>query len=517
MTTRNLRLCLAAGLAATGPALAQGPEIIYTSVASAPQAKREVPGHAPLEFDGFFLMYGSPSGQYWAVRASTNDLTTQDDVILFGSGTSAVVVAKEGTPSAADPSRTWGIFDNEIGINDAGTIAFHNNLSDPTTDDEVIVRYVLSAGTPVFDTVVLREGQPAPDAGVTPFIPAGATIGANLSDATLLSDGTVGALVQLAPLTGLIDGTNDECVYLGGAAQQRELVTSPAGWPNLWDFFTTARYNATGTKSLVDGDDNSLVDDITAIDNVVAIQQGQTIAGLTSPVDSTGSDYVWMTPSGDWFAVGNNTNADEDWVVRNGVVVANALGGPTNDITPGNPSGELWSDTDYAACFVIATGNAAGDYVVCGLTTAASNANAVIVLNGETVVSREGDPVDLDGNGQFDDNTFIRTYGDNTAFLTDDGWLYVRITLTNDPTLGNAGPDLGQALVRQRIFQPSACYANCDNSTQAPILNVADFTCFLNRFAAGDSYANCDQSTQPPVLNVADFTCFLNQFAAGCP
>jgi hypothetical protein len=49
------------------------------------------------------------------------------------------------------------------------------------------------------------------------------------------------------------------------------------------------------------------------------------------------------------------------------------------------------------------------------------------------------------------------------------------------------------------------------------VLNVADFTCFLQRFAAGESYANCDQSTAPPVLNVADFTCFLQRFAAGCP
>jgi hypothetical protein len=62
-----------------------------------------------------------------------------------------------------------------------------------------------------------------------------------------------------------------------------------------------------------------------------------------------------------------------------------------------------------------------------------------------------------------------------------------------------------------------ACYANCDGSTAAPVLNVADFTCFLQRYAAGDSYANCDQSTAIPVLNVADFTCFLQRYAAGCP
>jgi hypothetical protein len=62
-----------------------------------------------------------------------------------------------------------------------------------------------------------------------------------------------------------------------------------------------------------------------------------------------------------------------------------------------------------------------------------------------------------------------------------------------------------------------SCYANCDNSTTPPILNVLDFTCFLNKFAAGDPGANCDGSTIPPILNVLDFTCFLNRFAAGCP
>jgi hypothetical protein len=62
----------------------------------------------------------------------------------------------------------------------------------------------------------------------------------------------------------------------------------------------------------------------------------------------------------------------------------------------------------------------------------------------------------------------------------------------------------------------ATCYANCDGSTTEPVLNVADFSCFLSRFAAGDAYANCDSSTPEPVLNVADFSCFLAKFAAGC-
>jgi hypothetical protein len=60
------------------------------------------------------------------------------------------------------------------------------------------------------------------------------------------------------------------------------------------------------------------------------------------------------------------------------------------------------------------------------------------------------------------------------------------------------------------------CYANCDGSTTAPVLNVNDFICFLGRFAAGEAYANCDGSTVAPVLNINDFVCFQGRFAAGC-
>ncbi|MFN0132144.1 MAG: GC-type dockerin domain-anchored protein [Phycisphaerales bacterium] len=61
------------------------------------------------------------------------------------------------------------------------------------------------------------------------------------------------------------------------------------------------------------------------------------------------------------------------------------------------------------------------------------------------------------------------------------------------------------------------CYANCDLSATPPVLNVADYVCFLNAFAAGAASANCDGSTTPPVLNVNDFICYSNSFAAGCP
>ena len=82
---------------------------------------------------------------------------------------------------------------------------------------------------------------------------------------------------------------------------------------------------------------------------------------------------------------------------------------------------------------------------------------------------------------------------------------------------GNPSAFRNRFEVQGTLSTGGGCYANCDNSTTAPVLNVADFTCFLNRFAAGESYANCDESTTAPVLNVADFTCFLQSFAGGCP
>ncbi|MEX2218366.1 MAG: M14 family zinc carboxypeptidase [Phycisphaerales bacterium] len=83
--------------------------------------------------------------------------------------------------------------------------------------------------------------------------------------------------------------------------------------------------------------------------------------------------------------------------------------------------------------------------------------------------------------------------------------------------LPNAREALAGMLALAEHFLPSACYPNCDGSTTAPALNVADFSCFLGRYAAGEAWANCDSSTVPPVLNVADFSCFLTRYAAGCP
>jgi probable HAF family extracellular repeat protein len=119
--------------------------------------------------------------------------------------------------------------------------------------------------------------------------------------------------------------------------------------------------------------------------------------------------------------------------------------------------------------------------------------------------------------GSVDLNVYLPTVGINLT-----GWTlkYATGVSADGRTIVGYGEHLGAAYNEAWIATlpaPQDCYANCDHSTTTPQLNVNDFICFNNRFAAADPYANCDSSTVAPVLNVNDFTCFLNRYAAGCP
>jgi hypothetical protein len=88
--------------------------------------------------------------------------------------------------------------------------------------------------------------------------------------------------------------------------------------------------------------------------------------------------------------------------------------------------------------------------------------------------------------------------------------------LASTPLAGGAYT-LGTGFLRVSAGGPAACYANCDGSTNPPILNVLDFICFQGLYAQAHPAANCDGSTNPPILNVLDFICFQSAYATGCP
>ncbi len=151
-------------------------------------------------------------------------------------------------------------------------------------------------------------------------------------------------------------------------------------------------------------------------------------------------------------------------------------------------------------------------------------------LSAALGVSGDGSVVVGRGKTGAGDRAFIWTAGggleDLSAYLVArgtsvTGWtLFTANGISADGSIivGN-GQDPSGALVGFviNLNPPVPCYANCNGNTDSPLLTAADFTCFLNKFRAGDAYANCNGNTDTPLLTAADFTCFLNSFRAGCP
>lgn len=158
------------------------------------------------------------------------------------------------------------------------------------------------------------------------------------------------------------------------------------------------------------------------VDGVVVVQEGFPLPGgdPTEIVDSSGIAAVFMSGGGDWTAEGDFDGADVDWVLYNGDLVARE-GDPIHAGTT-----EAWG----TPAFIASTCNSVGDYIVGGDTDLGDIArDQVIVLNGERVVMRQGDPIDLDGNGLFDDNLFLNIFGTDDFRLTDDLQLYFTATV----------------------------------------------------------------------------------------
>lgn len=232
---------------------------------------------------------------------------------------------------------------------------------------------------------------------------------------------------------GGITTSDDEVFEIGPMVIAREAITQPGG-----QFTATVEFDdnidfeemwsdATGTNVLYQGDltGSTSTDDVVVVNGNVVIQEGFVIpgSGFADPIDSSGILGATMDAGGNWYARGNNATTELDWLLRNGVVVA-SVGAP---VTPG--ATELWSDTDFAACFFAHTGNGTGDFITAGVTDNDSRYNGIIVWNGVQVVCREGDPVDVDNDGMFDDGLYINTFGDDDFYLSDANELYFTVTL----------------------------------------------------------------------------------------
>jgi hypothetical protein len=492
--------CIALMAAIGAGQLAAGSEnvVIYSNIAGHPTA--QVPGVPGEEFRSplapFLSLFGSPLGNHWIFKAfSDNPDGAANDVIVAGSGTTGIVVAKEGDPAPIG-GLTYGFMDSDCGINDSAQYVFGNRLlGGPTTTDEVVFKY-----DGVSTTAAAREGDAAPNL-VDPDGAGNELFGNSLNSAHILNDDTAGFR---ADLIQNIHSDYESALYQGSTvvAQEGTSIGTLAGI-DVYDSFTALSGNtfsssADGSSWIVEADVLPGTGSVEAVvvNGSIQIRDGDILdVDLNSPVD--GIFEVDMSGGGDWFARGDLLD-DRDWVVANGTVIA-ATGRP---ITPGNP--ELWANGLMAV-----NGNDGGDYIVVGDTSDPDTTrNVVVVLNGQRIIARTGDPVILGGAGPRAD-VFIDSFDAFDVFISDDPnddliddrEVYAFIGIRDE-----AGTAIGDAFIVIRL----SCPWDCGDSDGT--VGVVDFLAMLAQW--GEIATTCDFDGDG--VSVVDFLALLGTWGP-CP
>jgi len=404
--------------------------VVYTNVPGAPNSN--VPGLSGASFrrssfpsTDFKSIHGSPGGDW--ILIADSDLPVSEDRVVIVNG---ALVLREGTPAPWSPTETIGEFDLKCDMNSHGDFVLSLNRDDSPTD---------------FDTIVKNEGGQwsveAREFDPIPWIP-GEVFG--LVGAPLLLDSGETGFTSSGPALGAADNY----LFLSSTTLLQGVVSVPPGqnggaWILTFDrrgYFASAD----GAQWMVEASllQQPGLDDVVIVDGTIRVQEGFVVpnSGFAQPVDSSGISATHMDAAGNWFVRGQNDAAGLasglDWILRNGAVLVRT-GDP---VVPG--SQERWDDAMFSRPFFLNVGNGNGDHVVGGVTDAPADRSSVLVFNGSEVICRRGDPVDLDGNGAFDDGVFVQWFGTDKGHLTDDRVLYTTVTLQ-----GGAGNSVGEAFI----------------------------------------------------------------------
>ncbi len=511
----------------SGPSVASARGLI-TTIASA--STSNVPGLDGFRFATGVLpgrpAYSSDRSRFLMSWDTDNPTTTQDQVLVSWDGSTLSVVSQEevspslptaqGSDLNPPPYFPFGSYDAYYDMNADGTVAF-SGLDDRagSADDGYIVR-----GSGSTYTLIAQEAlTPVPSLPGSNF---GGTRGSvQLSDS--------GAVSFSSSLTGQ-PTTADNALFInnGNTIVAQEGVTSPTGQAGgLTDFYETFSTTSAQLGFYTNADQTSWIvaanltgattgDNVVVVNNDVKLQEGQIIPGtsFTSPVGTTFRG-VRMEPDGVWFASGSNADGS-DYIVRNGALIA-SNGAP---ITTG--SSETWGDASFAATFFAHVGAPNGSYVVGGVTSGASDlADAVLVLNGETVIARENDPIDLDNDGVFNDNAFIRTFIDDRLYMSDtDLFALVRVRNANSAFCGATDTDQGLAFIRIALPGGPAGCDDIDFNNNDVFPEDQDVVDFFNVLAGGEcpTCNDIDFNNNDVFPEDQDIIDFFNVLAGGeCP
>ncbi len=497
---------------------AGGAKVIYSEIATS--STSSVPGAldaggnpVAAQFAAMFDLVVNHDGSQWVLRCTNNLGTTLDNMLILGSGNTGSVLFQDGQPVPNTVGETFDFFDTvrPVTWDDANRMGLSFRAKGGvTTDDE---KLVIWDGTNF--TIVMKQNDPY--FGLID-IPTNVTgdelVGNSIGSVQLLNSGLL-SLVN-TPITNCSSFRYPALMHTNTAFRQSGV--SPIGGSEIWDSFVLDGAGGTpdGLHWYAEGDTentNTATDAIFVVDDNIILQEGSLIPGTAMIYADV--FHARMLDDGQYYVRGDDS-VDNDFALRgDGMVIK--TGDP---ITPGNT--ELWG-----VSFANFSGNHQGDWILTGSTSSANTqADTVLVYNGGSVLCREGDPVDVDGNGLFDDNAFINSFSPDDAHLTDSGDVFFIAGLRD--TISGTTSNLGDSMIRIEVcgsanqygtgcvgsggFTPALNLTGCARAAGNVTLSVNDglggsFTVLMFGFGQGNVAMDggCSlliQTLTPAILNL---------------
>ena len=524
------------------PKAGVGYGVVLSSVAGHPTNLVTTPNPGGQPFfstygvsDAFLRPFVSPDGTKFVFRGMLAE--ANGDVIMSGIADRAAAAirfqARQGF-TAIDGAVAGG-FKPLMSMNDNGDFVFGTNTSASTDADEIVAK--ANVALPETFSIITREGSL-----VLPFSPAAVLYGSTSFATGITNAGDISVLTTLTGEGIVSTGTspiqNNSAMVTGGGAvlSLQRGVTVPgnqlagprnATWATIQggggEGMISTR-SGDGLRGLVNGQLNTgstANDEVLVVDGDVVLQESVAIpgSGIAEPVASL--SYSYMEADGNWYAYGRFGPSGFGWAVRNGAVLAKH----GDAIVPGSAETYAGNATNpvLVTTFFMATGRGS-DYVVGGVTNNADTyQNSVLVHNGSTVIAREGDPIDINGNGIADDDAYIANFPQNRAFISADREVWVVVDVRTRAATCNAASTnvaampaiIGQAmLVIDLPATGPVCLADINADG---IVDGNDFTDFINAFGVGDATLDLRADVVPDnIIDGNDFVAFINAFSAGC-
>lgn len=499
-------------------------EVIYTKIPTHPTSI--VPGALDLNgdpevtnFRALEDLFVSPTGSLWLLKGRTQQGSDLENIMILGSDLSGTMFAQEGQQIPDAPAgELYDFFGSGIGrFNTLDEFAYTARARGGAS--ATAQKVMLWDGTDFH--VIAQQGDPYDGLEDSPPANSGdELIGNSIGSLHIQDDGTLGA--QDSTIQNIHSTRRPAIFYKTidmtnfGMFHQTNVTSVPdlGGTPLLIKTLTAnAFYTAPdGSAWMARGQlqtGGTTDDDVLIVNGQTVIQEGNPLdTGLPNVASVFAID---IANNGHWYARGSFAGGGV-WAVHNGVVVART-GEP---ITTG-------SSENWGATFLSFNGNSDGDWVLVGTTDNADPAvDTVMVLNGTTVLAREGDPVDLDGNGQFDDDVFIGR-GNNTLSAWEPNDTVIapnRVVYFLASIRDGAGNDLNSdpAFTSPQAFMRIVATAIPGDINDDGMVNLADLSLLLESFGTcvGDpDYNPAADIDDDGCVGLSDLSILLSNFSTG--